>query len=316
MANTHIDQSGQTVEGNQANVGRDVGHIGDKVEGDKIGGDKIVNIYMTPGEEEIPQQSFEPDMVLIGGGPFWMGRPEGEGISEFETPQHAVSLPDFAISRYPITNDGYKRFIRANTDHEPPAGWFNRKPPEGREDHPDSGVTWFDAVAYCDWLFNETKRRYRLPSEAEWEKAASWIPDLDADEATRSQKRLYPWGSEWAAGRCNVGGEGTVRATEYEEYASAYGVVDLLGNVQEWTRSLWGSDTRAPQFRYPYDAQDEDREVDKVEDLPAQMRVVYRGGSYRTQADAVSNTHRGKSDPSSKVGWRGFRVVLPVKESS
>ena len=304
MADKNIDQSGQTVEGNQVNVGGDanIGHVGDTVAGEKVAGDKIVNIYQEKGKEEIPPQKFEPEMVFIPAGPFLMGRPEGEGVSEFETPQHEVTLPAFSIGRYPITNDQYERFIRANKQYDPPGDWFSRKPPQGREDHPVSGVDWQDALAYCDWLFSETHRRYRLPSEAEWEKAASWSPE--------SQKRLYPWGSEWQDGRCNVGGEGTTAVTEHEDGASAYGVQDMLGNVQEWTRSLWGSNSREPQFRYPYDPDDDEREVDSADDLPPQMRIIHRGDSYRSKADSVSNIRRGKSDPISKVDWRGFRVVL------
>ena len=79
----------------------------------------------------------------------------------------------------------------------------------------------------------------------------------------------------------------------------------------EWTRSLWGSGTRQPDFGYPYDP-DDGREVARVEDLPAQMRVVHRGGSYRSRTGQVSNTQRGHADPASKIAWRGFRVAMEV----
>ena len=70
-------------------------------------------------------------------------------------------------------------------------------------------------------------------------------------------KRHYPWGDEWVEGRCNVAGEGTTKVTAFEDGASAYGALDMLGNVQEWTRSAWGSNPNTPEFTYEaYDAED------------------------------------------------------------
>ena len=87
----------------------------------------------------------------------------------------------------------------------------------------------------------------------------------------------------------------------------------MLGNVEEWTRTAWGSNPTEAQFTYEdYDAYD-GRDVEGVEGLGAQMRVIYRGGSYRSKPEDVSTTQRGNSAPSSKIAWRGFRVVLLVK---
>jgi formylglycine-generating enzyme required for sulfatase activity len=274
--------------------------------GNVIGGDQIINIFQVgqPQIEKPFNPQIEPQTVQIPAGTFLLGSEPGEGVPEYETPQIEAALAEFYIGRFPLTNRLYERYIRANRNVDPPDGWFNRKPPKELLDHPVVDVSWFEAMAYCAWLSEETGRDYRLPSEAQWEKAASWSPE---------GKRRYPWGAAWEAGRCNAGGEGTTEVTAFESGASAFGALDMLGNVEEWTRSAWGSSPLEAQFTYEdYDA-DDGRDVEAVEELGAQMRVVFRGGSYRSKAEDVSATRRGNSAPSSKIGWRGFRVVLLVK---
>jgi hypothetical protein len=116
----------------------------------------------------------EPETVLVPGGRFLMGSAPAADIPPEETPAHTVDLPDFRIGKTPVTNAQYAVFLQQTPGQEPPpkVGWFNRQPPAGAADQPVGGVTWYDAVAYCQWLSTETGRRYRLPSEAEWEKAA------------------------------------------------------------------------------------------------------------------------------------------------
>ncbi len=101
-----------------------------------------------------------------------------------------------------------------------------------KEDHPVVNVTWHDAVAYCKWLAGVTGKAYRLPSEAEWEKAARG-----------TDGRIYPWGDEWHRMRCNASGGkrgGTTRVGNYSPLGdSPYGCADMVGNVCEWTRSLY-----------------------------------------------------------------------------
>lgn len=282
--------------------------VGVKVEG------KSYYQSRDPYEEIKPTKSFdpkiEPETILIPAGPFLMGRMGGVGVAEYETPQHEVILPDFRIGRFPVTQRLYERFIRENKKHDPPNNWFNCKPPNGLENHPVSSVTWKDAMEYCRWLSKKTGRHYRLPSEAEWEKAASWV---SAEDGGAGEKRLYPWNNEWLDGRCNVAGEGTTLVTKYPDGASAYGVLDLLGNVQEWTRSAWGNDTRRPEFGYDYDPDEDGRELQNVEDLPPQMRVIHRGGSYRSKPGRIGNTRRGHAAPTSRITWGGFRVVIALE---
>ncbi|MFN2164704.1 MAG: SUMF1/EgtB/PvdO family nonheme iron enzyme, partial [Anaerolineae bacterium] len=184
------------------------------------------------------RKPFEPETVLIPGGPFLMGT-DDLTASKWEQPQHSISLPDFRIGVYPVTNLQYAAFIRDKKDQVAPPDWFNREPPPGLLDHPVVSVSWHDAMAYCTWLSEQTGRRYLLPSEAEWEKAAgSSEHSRNALRArTEAVASRYPWGPEWIDGRCNAAGVGTTAVTAHPDGASAYGVEDLLGNVQEWTRS-------------------------------------------------------------------------------
>lgn len=121
-----------------------------------------------------PKISREPETVLVSGGRFLLGSAPAADIPTEETPAHPVDLPDYRIGKTPVTNAQYAVFLEQTPGQEPPPrlGWFNRQPPAGAADQPVGGVTWYDAVAYCRWLSAQTGRRYRLPSEAEWEKAA------------------------------------------------------------------------------------------------------------------------------------------------
>lgn len=256
----------------------------------------------------IPRQDWEPETVLIPGGPFQMGSEPGEGIPASETPQHTIDLPDFRIGKYPVTNAQYAVFVKAtkasgwvNVARE--AGWFDLSPPATKLDHPVTHISWRDALAYCAWLSAETGRRYRLPSEAEWEKAASWSAQRPPT------KRPYPWGEGWVAERANIGGNETSPVTAHPTGASAYGVEDLLGNVQEWTCSLWGSQPQQPDA-----APGKSREMLHGDDLPVQARLIHRGGSFNSQPSELRCTARGNATPNSRVGWRGFRVVMMIRQ--
>lgn len=248
-----------------------------------------------------PPPPFE--IVLIPAGAFWMGSQPGPGILDHETPRHQVVLPAYQIGRYPITNRQYGEFIKQERQRDAPAGWFLRQPPKDKLEHPVVGVSWHDARVYCDWLSRTTGRRYRLPTEAEWEKAARG-----------TDSRRYPWGDAWDAGRCQQGSANTVPVTAHPEGTSIYGCCDLLGNVQEWTSTLWGSEPDRPAFPYPYDSGDgrEDPEADRQLDRTYR---IHRGGSYRDAPTELRCTARGFSPPDSKVPWRGFRVVLATGAS-
>ena len=250
---------------------------------------------------ETPYLPFEPETILIPAGPFLMGSLPGDDIPAEETPQHEVSLADYRIGKYPITNAEYAEFVKRERLQDVPrkAGWFLREPPANKLDHPVVGVSWHDALAYCRWLSRQSGRAYRLPTEAEWEKAA------------RGPKgQLYPWGNDWQDGCCNEAGHDTTPVTGFPAGCSSYGCCDLVGNVQQWTSTLWGSNLQETAYPYPYQAND------GREDLTAQYLHrayrIYRGGSFRDDRPQLRCSARGRSDPDSKIRWRGFRVVLEV----
>ena len=257
-----------------------------------------------------PPLPYEPETSLIPAGSFLMGcqrspeltpKPDA-GVAPEETPQHEVKLPAYRIGKYPISNVQYAEFIRQKKLQDVPkkAGWFLREPPADKLDHPVIGVSWYDALAYCRWLSEQTGRTYRLPSEAEWEKAARG-----------EEGQIYPWGNEWAAGRSNQGNQETTAVATYPTGASPYACLDMVGNVQQWTSTLWGTDLKRNTFPYPY------RADDGREDLKAHQRLhrvfrIHRGGSFRDDPAKLRCSARGISDPDSKIRWRGFRVVLEI----
>lgn len=246
-----------------------------------------------------PRKPLEPQTVLIPAGPFRMGSAD-PALPAAERPAHDLTLPAFRIGRAPVTVRQYAAFIKEQKAQAPPQGWFNREPPADRLEHPVTNVSWLDALAYCVWLSQQTGRRYTLPSEAEWEKAAR------SDDG-----RLYPWGDTWDPTCANAASSDTTPVTAHPAGASADGVEDLLGNVQEWTRSLWGSQPGQPDFGYPYDPAD-GREISDPAKLPAQARLVHRGGSFKSTPADLRSSARGNSPPDSKIAWRGFRVAVEV----
>ena len=263
----------------------------------------------------IETKPFEPETVFILGGSFLMGVND-PAAPVWERPQHTVDIPDFRIGKFPVTNAQYAEFLRQVKAQDVPgnAGWFLREPPSERLDHPVTGVSWGEAVAYCQWLSQETGRRYHLPSEAQWEKAASW--DRAVDKKTSRQgnegpKRRYPWGSVWDAAHVNAPNTGTTPVTAHPAGASPCGCEDMLGNVQEWTASLWGTQPAQPQQTYR-DRPDGGPTILDPGDLPAQARLVHRGGSYKSQPDELRCSARGSAAPDSRIPWRGFRVAMEV----
>lgn len=145
-------------------------------------------------------------------------------LFRYETPQRRVSLPGFLIDKYPVTNRQFKRFVDA-TNGRVPIGWKNRSYPGGKGDHPVTGIVWQQADAYAKWAGK------RLPTADEWEKAARG-----------TDGRRYPWGNEWNPGatRIDDGNFPQTRALTtpvgcFPKGASPYGVMDLCGNVAEWT---------------------------------------------------------------------------------
>jgi formylglycine-generating enzyme required for sulfatase activity len=268
---------------------------------------KVLGVRITPPEpvrppvtmpEAVPPtviervQPFEPEMVLIPAGEFLMGsdRSVDKDAQDEEQPQHTLSLPDYYMAKTPVTNAQYAAFVEATGHEQPEQHWKGGKPPRGKEDHPVVWVSWHDAVAYCRWLSEVTGRPYRLPSEAEWEKGARG-----------TDGHIWPWGNQWDAKRCNTreSGKGdTTPVGAYPEGASPYGLLDMAGNVWDWTRSI--------DRDYPYNPND------GREDLEAKGARVLRGGSWYDGRDRARCVVRDTWDPLEGDDLIGFRLVSPV----
>jgi hypothetical protein len=125
-----------------------------------------------------PEQPFEPEMILIPAGEFFMGSDprKDENAQDDEQPQHMLYLPDYYLAKTPVTNAQYAAFVQAvgwrAIGSKWTGDWAEGKSPPGKADHPVNEVTWDEAMAYCRWLSEVTGRAYSLPSEAEWEKGA------------------------------------------------------------------------------------------------------------------------------------------------
>ena len=225
--------------------------------------------------------------VLLGNDP----RPSAGPAVLDEAPQHEVPVAAVALSATPVTNAQFAAFVDA-TGHSPPPHWPGDSLPEQLSDHPVTHVDWHDASAFCRWLGG------RLPTEAEWEKAAR---GTDA--------RLYPWGpDEPQAERVPPSAAGpkqggTTAVGAHADGASPYGLLDMAGNVWEWVSTVY-----AP---YPYDAHD-GRE-DQASGLPR----VLRGGSFSSPTSRnLRCAARSRSAPGRRSPHIGFRVAASAAETS
>ncbi len=266
------------------------------------------------------------EMVLIPAGDFWMGNTP-EGLNSFrsyctripkvpackngayerdELPRRRVMLDAFYIDRFEVTNVLFERFVKA-TGHQTVAerrgkgavwlpknrGWEQEvsnaawRSPNGpgssaEPTHPVMQVAWYDAAAYCRWAGK------RLPTEAEWEKAARG-PD----------GRRYPWGDAWDPTRANgeLRVKGTTPVGTYPQGASPYGVHDMAGNVWEWVADWYGEG----YYRWGSTRNPTGPEI-------GEFRVA-RGGSWVNEAAGLETTHRHRIGPGHPTNTLGFRCA-------
>ncbi|MEA3351527.1 MAG: SUMF1/EgtB/PvdO family nonheme iron enzyme [Chloroflexota bacterium] len=257
--------------------------------------------YLPARYQNQPEDAF--GFVRIPAGSFLMGSKEGdEDAWDNEHPQHKVPIPyDYWIARYPVTVAQFRAFVQAS-------GYdFNRWRNNPIANRPVVRVTWYDARAYCAWLTEQLSqirdtqalpwpKEYivRLPTEAEWEKAAR------SDDARR-----YPWSDgDWNPELANISASNFGHPTSvgiYPQGISTCGALDMSGNVLEWTRSV--------KKDYPYDAQD------GREDLDASGSRVVRGGSWIGDLGLARCAFRDWFDPRLRGSSRGFRVVVSLADS-
>ena len=222
------------------------------------------------------------DWVEIPSGEFLMGSNPIEPITSYpdESPQHQIDLEDFFVSAKPITNSQYEKFVNS-TGHKKPGHWIGGVVPPLKKEHPVTYIDWEDANAFATWC------GATLPSEAQWEKSARG-----------NDGRLFPWGDEEPTKEHANFGNSIGDTTEvgiYKTGASSFGVLDLAGNVWEWTSSIHED--------YPYNSKD------GRENVNAWGARVVRGGNYLNAAKNIRCADRHSIYPTARDIYIGFRVA-------
>jgi formylglycine-generating enzyme required for sulfatase activity len=244
------------------------------------------------------------DMVLVPAGTFKMGTDQEDTDQkamaagfprpwyEDEHPLQELWLPAFYIDRYELTNEKYSRFVHA-VSHHPPEDWVNGTFPVEKGRFPVVLVNWYDANDYCKWAGK------RLPTEAEWEKAARGPDGL-----------LYPWGNTFDPKRAHIATESVmldlpVPVGSYENGKSPYGAYDMIGNVWEWTDSWYqpyrGNTADNPQFG---------QKLRVTRGLSFMSVGHFESGDYQDVSSIVARaSFRSFDYPSSRLSDVGFRCA-------
>jgi len=235
-------------------------------------------------------------MVDIPAGVFEMGTDSVQANDE-NKPMHKVRTVAFQIDKYPVTQAQYAEFVAAK-HYRPPLNWEGGKLPRGLAMHPVTMVSWYNAVDYCQWAGK------RLPTEAEWEKAAR---GTDA--------RRWPWGSGMKPENLNtyyqVGR--TTPVDQYPDGASPYGVMDMAGDVQEWVADVFAPypGSKAADRIFEAKVIDPDYSKGTAVDDKEQYRVM-RGGSWKSDPFSTTTYHRNYSLPNYASDFYGFRCARDV----
>ena len=242
-----------------------------------------------PMKETYVTSRLKLEWCFVPAGSFLMGSSDRDPhAKENEKPQHRVHVNAYYLGKYPITNEQYAVFVKA-TGHREPYGWEDGRFPQEKYNHPVVNVSWTDAVAFCEWAARLSHLPIRLPTEAEWEKGARG-----------TDGRIYPWSNSWRSGVCNteemnIGG--TTAVNRFPQGRSPYGAFDMIGNVWEWTSSLYKD--------YPYRANDGREQHDE------QAGHVVRGGAWYWESSSARAACRGRYiDHWDYVIGYGFRVCV------
>lgn len=228
-----------------------------------------------------------PEMVYIPEGYFQMGTASGKSD---EKPMHFAFTPAYFIDKYEVSNAKYMEFVQA-TGHSKPSFW--RDDNFNQPDFPVVGISWHDAMAYAKW------KGGRLPTEAEWEKAARG-----------NDGRLWPWGNVWDKGFflyfVNIFGDQdnypfTAPVNYFQSGASPFGLFNTAGNVWEWCLDWY----EAEYYRTS-------PEINPEGPKGLMKMKVLRGGSWVNDIDSVQVVHRARNFPEIKNEIYGFRTALPI----
>ncbi len=265
-----------------------------------------ITVEWTPAGKKLAQEraatwSAKDEMVLIPAGSFLMGSDKkvDRNAYQAEMPQRSVYLDAFEIDKYEVTTLQYLKFVLA-TDRSPLLDWRydGGNFQERMAHHPVMHVNWYDADAYCRWAGK------RLPTEAEWEKAARG-----------TDGRLNPWGNQSAGlSRANFGRTGLsgpvrdrperlllypplISVDKYENSVSPYGLHQTMGNVAEWVADWYSKD---------YYASAPDRNPKGPE---AGTQKAFRGGGWMDSTTTMRVAMRNGTDPNVKINWMGFRCA-------
>jgi formylglycine-generating enzyme len=229
--------------------------------------------------------SLEPALVPIPEGWFLMGSDAGQ---DCERPVHGVWVDAFLLAATPITNAEYELFLRATSTLPPP---FWNDPNFNHPDQPVTGVSWFRAAQYCEWLRTQTGRAYRLPTEAEWERAARG----------NEEQKQFPWGDGPPQSRPDYATRWQNGPEPVAGYSpNFFGLYDICDNVHEWC-----SDWYDPNY-YSMSPQRNPR------GLELGQRKASRGGSWRHQIKVARCSARSSIPPEFQYADYGFRIACDV----
>src|SRR5262245_44503067 len=231
--------------------------------------------------------NFEPEMIVIPEGEFLMGSERGAAN---ERPAHRVWVDRFALGRSAVTNRLYRIFLEVTGRTAPPGSDDARfNPLDPAADQPVTSVSWFDAVAYCEWLGQRSGKPYRLPTEAEWERAARG----------GLESKLYTWGDEpptaqprynelWRRGPEPCG----------QRPSNGFGLYDISENVHEWCADWYDADYYSVS------------PLGNPQGPATGVRRASRGGSWRHQIKISRVSARSSIPPEFRYSDYGFRCAL------
>ena len=277
------------------------------------------------------------DFLHIPKGQFVMGSKDDNELAwDDEKPQHMLDIPyDYWVARFPVSNADFGAFIRAtayvtraeregwcwvwnvqDARWEKVQGAYWEQPLgagrgfEAEDQYPAVQVCWYDALAFCEWLNHQGHKHelregygFRLPNEAEWEKAAR---GPNGNE--------WPWDDAFDPALCNCREGGKSQIIKIGACSpqgdSEYGVADMSGNIWEWTVTLWGDNRDRPTFVYPYSGNDGREDFSAGE---AFYRII-RGGSFKDDKQGVRSACRDFEPPTVANGILSFRVCRALAE--